>query len=361
MNERSANYCVILAGGTGRRLWPCSSKDKPKQFLDFFGVGRTLLQQTYDRFIKILPHENIYVSTFVGYVDLVKEQLPGVDDEHILAEPVQLSTAPAVAWATYHIASLNPNANMIITPVDQMIINERCFLDEIIQGLDFVQRTPNFLTLAVKPTVPEKEYGYIQIGEEVSGGYGRVKSFTEKPDLEFARMFVSSGEFFWNTGVFLWNVQTMLKSLADFIPNIAEKLENAERVERHEEEQLFVREYYPSSMYLSIDLVILERNENVFLKCGNFGWADIGSWTSLYEVLPKDEDNNVVGNSQVIMRDCKNNIVNVPEGKVVVLQGLEGYVLAEKGNVLVVCKNDDPSLARRLVNEVQIKFGEEFA
>ena len=354
------NYCVILAGGLGKRLWPSSRRHKPKQFLDFFGIGRTLLQQTYDRFIKIVPADHIYISTFTDYVDLVKEQLPLVDEEHILAEPVQLSTAPAVAWATYHIASIDPEANMVISPSDQQILNEEKFIQQVNEGLDFVKETPNFLALTVKPTVPETGYGYIQVdeGKEING-FKRVKSFTEKPDATFARMFVESGEFFWNTGLFMWNVRTMLRSLTDFIPNIAVKLSSKETMKR-EEELEFVKEYYPTNLYLSIDLVILEKNKNVYVKCCDFGWADMGSWSDLYDISEKDENNNVVINSRVVMQDCRNNIVKLPKGKVAVLQGLEGYVLAEKDNILLICKNGTPSLVRKLVNEVYAQWGEDY-
>jgi mannose-1-phosphate guanylyltransferase len=360
MTQANNTYCVILAGGLGKRLWPSSRRDKPKQFLDFFGVGRTLLQQTYDRFLKVVPAENIYISTFVEYVAWVKEQLPMIDDERILAEPVQLSTAPAVAWATYHIASINPTANMIISPSDQQILYDDRFVEQVNKGLSFVEKTPNFLALAVKPTVPETGYGYIQVGEDINeSGFGRVKSFTEKPDHEFARVFVESGEFFWNTGLFMWNVRTMLRSLTDFIPSIAVKLNSTGGMTR-EEELKFVQEYYPTNLYLSIDLVILERNSNVYVECCDFGWADMGSWSNLYDMSEKDDDENVVINSRVVMHDCRNNIVKLPKDKVAVLHGLDGYVLAEKNNVLLLCKNGDPSLVRRLVNEVQTQLGEDF-
>ncbi|MEG1860478.1 MAG: sugar phosphate nucleotidyltransferase [Bacteroidaceae bacterium] len=362
MTNSKNYYCVILAGGTGSRLWPCSRRNKPKQFHDFFGVGRTLLQQTYDRFAQIVPKDHIYITTFVEYVDLVKEQLPEVKRECILAEPVQLSTAPAVAWATYHIALTDPHANMIVTPSDQHIIHEDRFERQVKKGFEFVGRTPNFLALAVKPTIPETGYGYIQLGDEViDEDFTHVKSFTEKPDENFAKMFVESGEFVWNTGLFMWNVQTMMKALDGFMPNVTQVLEEHEHITSFEEEMKFVNEYYPSNAYLSIDLVILERNTNVFAVCGDFGWADVGSWTSLYDASPKDTDGNVlIDQSQAMLYDCQHNLIKLPENKVAVLHGLDGYVITEKDNILVICKKDDPSLIRRMLNDAQIKLGNEY-
>lgn len=358
MNRKKNLYCVILAGGVGKRLWPSSRKNKPKQFLDFFGVGRTLLQQTFDRFSKIIPSDHIYISTFSEYVDIVREQLPDIDPEQILAEPVQLSTAPAVAWAVYRIAAADPDANMIVSPSDQQIINEEHFLQQVEKGLAFVESTRNFLALAVKPTIPETGYGYIQLSDETTPeGFSRVQSFTEKPDPEFARMFVESGEFVWNTGLFMWNVQTMFASLERINPN---SLQFFQEKPTRAEELSFIDKYYPTSLYQSIDLVILEQNTNVFVATCDFGWADMGSWSNLYDMSQKDACNNVVINSKVIMHDCHNNIVKLSDGKVAVIQGLDGYVLVEKNNVILVCKNGDPSLVRKLVNETHSQLGEDF-
>lgn len=360
MNVDSCNYCVILAGGIGRRLWPSSTDRLPKQFIDIFGVGRTLLQQSYDRYARVVPPENIFVSTFADYAGLVEQQLPDLPKSNILTEPVQLGTGPAVAWANCHIEALNPDANIMISPSDLQILRQDDFEDSVARGFAFVASTDNFLALAVKPTFPETGYGYIQVSSDVAdGGFARVQSFTEKPDAQFARMFLESGEFFWNTGLFMWNVKTMHKILDELIPNMTTHLKEA-AISNRAQENAFVREYYPSNLYLSIDLIILEKAANVFVECGNFGWADLGQWGSLYDVSEKDAQGNVILNSRVIMHNCSNNIVRLPAGKVAVMQGLDGYILAEQGNVILLCKNGDPSVVRRLVNEAQITLGEPY-
>ena len=360
MDVKTNNYGVILAGGVGRRLWPDSTTHKPKQFLDLFGVGRTLLQQSYDRFLKIVPLQHIFVSTFTDYAKLVEEQLPDLPKENILVEPVQLGTGPAVAWANCHIEALDPSANIIISPSDLQILNENEFIDSVTKGFQFVSKTENFLALAVKPSFPETGYGYIQISDQVTAeGFAHVQSFTEKPDIQFAKMFVESGEFFWNTGLFMWNVKTMHTVLEKLIPNMMAHFEEATTLSQVQE-NAFIREYYPSSLYLSIDIIILEKATNVYAECGKFGWADLGQWGSLYDVSEKDDNGNVVLNSRVIMHDCKNNIIRLPKDKIAVLQGLDGFILAQQGDIIFLCKNGDASLVRRLVNEAQMALGEPY-
>ncbi len=354
------DYCLILAGGTGRRLWPYSRKDKPKQFLDFFGSGRTLLQQTYERFARFIPKENIYVSTFKDYYDLVREQLPELDDEHVLAEPVQLSTAPAVAWASYHISLRDPEANMVVAPADQWVMNEEAFAREVGEGLQFVATHPDFLAMAVKPSFPSTAYGYIQKGEAGGeSGFSRVQSFSEKPSAEFARVFLESGEFLWNTGLFLWNIQTMRRRLAELMPMAASRLENIVGGFTLEEERKFIKRFYPSNMRLSIDLVILERSSNVYVRECNFGWADIGGWNDVYSVEKHDVDGNaLVGSKRVMFTGSKGNLVNLPEGTAAVIDGLEGYLVSLSNNVLVICRN--PAQVRKLGNEAQMQLGNDF-
>lgn len=360
--RKNSDYCIILAGGVGRRLWPCSRQSLPKQFLDFFGTGHTLLQQTYDRFVRFISPDHILVSTYQGYADLVREQLPDLPAENVLAEPVQLSTAPAVAWASYHIYNRDPEANVVVTPADQHILDEERFARQIGEGLDYVEAHADFLAIGVKPTVPNTAYGYIQIGESqnVDGMY-KVESFSEKPAIEYARLFVESGEFLWNTGLFLWHTSTMMSLLRRITPLAAQRIEEAGTNLTAAQEVMLVREYYPTTLHRSIDLVILDKCENVCVKPCDFGWADIGCWPEIYEVAPKDADDNaVLASSKVLLSGCRNNVISMPENTAAVLKGLEGYLVALQGNVLVVCPNDDPAAVRRMVNEVQVQLGEEY-
>lgn len=361
--ERKNDYCIILAGGVGRRLWPCSRKDLPKQFLDFFGTGRTLLQQTYDRFVRFIPAENIYISTFADYVEEVHAQLPDVPFENILGEPVQLSTAPAASWASYHIALRHPDAAIVITPSDQHIVSEERFAEQLCAGLDFVRANEVFLSVGVKATQPNTGYGYIQRGEElIDGKLSRVKSFTEKPDTEYARMFVESGEFLWNTGLFLWHVRTMSKLMREPLPDMAKNSTETGRTLTPKEELDWIVRYYPAAKYRSIDLVILGETQPVYVQECDFGWADIGCWPELYKTCKKDADGNaVMSRSHVMFSGCSDNLVKLPDGMAAVIKGLDGYLVAQDGNVLVICPNDDPALMRRLVNEVQLHLGEEYA
>ena len=350
-----------MAGGVGRRLWPYSRKSLPKQFVDFFGTGRTLLQQTFDRYAKFIPAENIYVSTFTEYVDVVKQQLPELSETQILVEPVQLSTAPAAAWSALYLSRNFGDGNLIITPADQYIINEDRFVEQVSRGLEYVTTHDNFLAVGVTPTTPHTGYGYIQKDDATDGEYPLVKSFTEKPDLQFAEMFVASGEFLWNSGLFMCNLPTMLQMLAHELPTFAECIRKVkEGMSDAEVEHLF-RTTYPSMLHQSIDLLLLEKTKNVVVMACNFGWADVGSWPELHEVEQKDgDDNAVISPTRVLFDKAYGNLVCLPDAKAAVIAGLEGYLVAEKDGVLVICPNNDPAIVRRLVTEAQVKLGEEF-
>lgn len=341
------NYCVIMAGGIGSRFWPYSRKNKPKQFLDFFGTGQTLLQLTFDRYSKIVPSGNIFIATNSQYVDLVKEQLPQLEDRQILPEPARRNTAPCIAWASAHIQKMNPNANVIVAPADHLILKENEFIKAITQGLEFVAQSPQLLTLGIKPNRPETGYGYIQIADEKQGDFFKVKTFIEKPQLEFAEVFVESDEFYWNSGIFLWNVNTILDSFQAHMPDMYDKIMTGD-------EDI---ESWPN---ISIDYAIMEKAENVYVQLCNFGWADLGTWGSLHEASPKDQHKNVIINGHTLLYNCENNIIAMPEGKLAVLQGLEDYLVADTGNVLLVCRKNDESIIRRYVNDVQVKLGDEF-
>ena len=360
--ENSQNYCVILAGGRGRRLWPSSREACPKQFIDFFGTGRTQLQATYDRVIKLLPKENIYICTCKEYLDMAKQQLPEVPERNVMVEPIHRNTAPSVAWAAMRIHKKNPEANVLVLPSDQMVLNESSFLRNVEIGFSYVSENDVLLVMGVKPTRPEPGYGYIQLGDlSCKPDVYAVKSFTEKPEREFATMFMQSGEFYWNTGIFQANVRYLLQSFEGIFQEVLRTLRYKKIEYTYEEEMAFVIENYPRYPNISLDYAVLEQGKNVFVMKCDFGWADLGTWHAIYESMSKVEGDNVIIDSDVMMEDCNNNVIKLPKGKVGVFNGLEGYIVADQGNVLMICKKgDDSSLVRKYVNEVRLKYGDEF-
>ena len=356
------NFCVILAGGRGQRLWPASRNNYPKQFIDFFGTGKTMLQTTYERFAKILPKENIYICSCKGYLDLLNEQLPGLPEENILLEPIHRNTAPSVAWATMRILRRDPQANIVVTPSDQLVLNLDSFYHSVNVGIGYVAENDVLLAMGVKPTRPEPGYGYIQLGDQsCKPEVFKVKSFTEKPERDFATMFMESGEFYWNTGIFISNARHLIKNFEDIFPTVLRNLKTEKPNYSYEEEMAYVAENYPRYPNLSLDYAILEQSKDVYVMKCNFGWADLGTWHAIYEVMSKVKDDNVVMDSEVILEDCHNNIIRLPKGRLGVFNGLEGYIVAEEGDVLLICKkSDNSSMVKKYVNEVRLKYGEKF-
>ncbi len=360
MVENRDKYCVIMGGGIGSRFWPFSRRTLPKQFLDFFGTGRSLLQQTFDRFNKIIPTENIFVVTNEMYAELAQKQLPELQPEQILLEPARRNTAPCIAWASYHIRALNPNANIVVAPSDHLILKENEFLEAIEKGLEFVADSDRLLTLGIKPNRPETGYGYIQIAEQEKETFYKVKTFTEKPELDLAKVFVESGEFYWNSGLFLWNVNSILKAIEHLLPELSAKLSAGEPAYGTPQERTFIEENFPACPNVSIDFGVMEKADNVYVSLGDFGWSDLGTWGSLYDLSDKDANGNAALVAQTILYHCKNNIVALPKDKLAVIDGLEGYLIAESGNVLLICKKDEEHAIRKYVNDTQIKMGEEY-
>ena len=273
--------------------------------------------------------------------------MPQLSESQILLEPIRRNTAPCIAWASIHIQQLNPEANIIVAPADHLILKETEFIEAITKGLEFVAQSPQLLTLGIKPNRPETGYGYIQIDEEKQGDFYKVKTFIEKPQLEFAKVFVESDEFYWNSGIFIWNVNTILKAFDTYMPEICETF-------KRNESDL---EALPN---ISIDYAIMEKADNVYVQLCNFGWADLGTWGALHEASPKDQHKNVIINGHTMLYDCQNSIIAMPQGKLAVLQGLEDYLVADTNNVLLICKKDEESTIRRYVNDIQIKLGDEF-
>ena len=360
MNQN--NFCIILAGGKGRRLWPSSREAKPKQFVDFFGTGRTQLQATFDRFARLLPAENIFVCTNREFYAMVREQLTEVPEHNILVEPVNRNTAPSVAWADMRILHSNPRAIVIIAPSDQYVVNEELFDRCVETGFSYVSENDVLLAMGVKPTRPEPGYGYIQLGDpSCKSGVYQVKSFTEKPERDFATMFMESGEFYWNTGIFLANARCLIKKFEALFPVVLRNLDKELPNYSYEEELEYVEKNYSSYPNLSLDYAILEQSSDVYVMKCDFGWADLGTWHAIYEFLQKTDSDNVVIDSEVMLDDCQNNIIKLPKGRLGVINGLDGYIVAEEDNVLLICKKGDSSaLVRKYVNEVQMKYGDKF-
>lgn len=358
--EQKNNYCVIMAGGIGSRFWPYSRNSKPKQFLDFFGTGRSLIQLTFDRFRQVVPTENILIVSNRQYKDLIKEQLPEIDETQILLEPMRRNTAPCIYYAVSRIKAKTDKANIIVAPSDHLILKEGDFLDAIKQGLDFVEKNDSLLTLGIKPSRPETGYGYIQVAEG-EGVIHKVKTFTEKPDKELAKVFYESGEFFWNSGIFLWNLQTIEKAFKDLLPDIASRFESGKDKYCTDHENDFITEIYPSCQNISIDYGVLEKAKNVNVLCSDFGWSDLGTWGSLFELSPKaDDDNNVIMKGMVNVYDSHNNIIAVPEGHLAVVEGLDDYIVAQDGKVLLICRKSEEQKIRQIVNDVEVMFKGDF-
>lgn len=360
MATNKDKFCVIMGGGIGSRFWPFSRKNLPKQFLDFFGTGRSLLQQTFDRFNKLIPTENILVVTNDLYADLVKQQLPELAPEQILLEPTRRNTAPCIAWAAYHIQALNPNANIVVAPSDHLILKETEFLSAIEKELEFVSQSENLLTLGIKPNRPETGYGYIQIAEQTGDNFYKVKTFTEKPELELAKVFVESGEFYWNSGIFMWNVKSIINAINTLVPEISSKLEPGKEAYCTPKEKAYIDENFPACPNVSVDFGIMEKAENVYVSLGDFGWSDLGTWGSLYELSEKDKEGNITLKCNTLLYNSKNNIIVLPDNKLAVIEGLDNYLIAESDNVLLICKKDEEHAIRKYVNDAQLKMGEDY-
>jgi len=354
------NYCVIMGGGIGSRFWPFSRENRPKQFLDFFGSGRSLIQQTFDRFNQIIPTENIFIATNKNYAELVKEQLPEISDNQILLEPTRRNTAPCIAYAAYRIQAINPNANIVVTPADHLILQEQNFLKIIQKGLNFAAQYPSLLTIGLKPIRPETGYGYIQTQEGGTDNIQKVKAFTEKPDKDLAIVFYESGEFFWNSGIFIWNVQSILEAFRKYIPEMANRLSHDLSVYNTPAEAAFIEEHYPTLQNISIDYGIMEKADNVYMLMADFGWSDLGTWGSLYDLSEKDENQNAVLKCKSLFVESENNLLTLPEKKLAVIQGLNDYIIAESDEILLICKKSDEQRIKQFVADISMKYGEAY-
>ena len=360
MNQH--RYCVIMCGGVGTRFWPFSRQDKPKQFLDFFGTGRSLLQMTFDRIKNSVDPQNIILVTNREYAEIIKEQLPEVTDSNILLEPARRNTAPCVCWAAKHIYALDPDAVIVTLPSDHLVLKEKEFRQAIEEGFEFVEEGNRLLTLGITPSYPHTGYGYIQQGnpEKDFPGIFKVKSFVEKPAFDMAKLFVDSGEFFWNAGIFLWSAHSILEAFDKLAPKIAQTLNAPDGVYATPKEPEFINRHFPDCINISVDYAIMEKAQNVFVKTTEFGWSDLGTWKALYETSPHNQEGNVTQNCKVIASDCSGTIFAEENDKIIVAAGLKDYIVADTDKALLIYPLSEEQKIRNIVNDVKSRFGEDF-
>jgi|SRR5690348_3577878 mannose-1-phosphate guanylyltransferase len=355
------NYVAIMAGGIGSRFWPVSRQDYPKQFLDLLNTGRTLIQSTYDRFAQFIPRENIYVVTSIQYKEIVEKQLPDLTPQNILAEPSRKNTAPCVAYISYKLHQLNPKSNLICAPADHLILDNTSFIKVSLEALGFTDKNNALVTLGIKPTSPNTGYGYIQYEQyAVSDNVYKVKTFTEKPDIELAKQFLISGDFLWNAGIFAWKTESIISSFAKYLPEIHELFDSEKQNLVTKDETSAIEKIYPQCANISIDYGILEKADNVFVIPSSFGWSDLGTWGSAYENLQKDYFENAVTGDHVIVFDSSKNMVHAIKDKLVVLQGLSDFIVIDTPDALLICQKEKEQNIKEYVAEVKRNKGEKF-
>lgn len=352
-------YAVIMAGGVGSRFWPMSTQEYPKQFHDMLGTGDSLIQKTFSRLERLIPTENILISTNKRYKSLVKEQLENVTTKQLLLEPCMRNTSPCILYAALKIHAMNPDGVMIIAPSDHWIENEVEFINNIETSFEFCQQNDVLMTLGIQPSSPNTGYGYIQFKNNDSE-IKKVKQFTEKPDLETAKKFVESGEYLWNAGIFIWSVKSILKAFETSLPEMHSLFCTANNVYNTEFEDDFIDTNYDKAENVSIDYGILEKATNVHVLPVNFDWNDLGTWGSLYNKLPKDEQQNAAVGGETMFRNASNNMVRTQSGKRVVIQGLNDYIVIEKDDVLLICPKSDEQDIKQITSQVKEEFGGEF-
>lgn len=355
-------YAIIMAGGIGSRFWPISRTSHPKQFIDILGTGKTLIQNTYDRFLKICPKENIYVVTNEIYTGLVKKQLPDMADNQVLTEPVMRNTAPCIAYGSFKIENLDPDAAIVVAPSDHLILDEPAFISAIEKSLEVATKNNCLITLGIKPSRPDTGYGYIQYTDNaLQDDFYKVKTFTEKPTLEIAKNFIQSGDFLWNAGIFVWSAKAIVNAFGQYLPDMHEIFADARSVYNTAEEKTLVHKSYQQCANISIDYGIMEKADNVYVLPSEFGWSDLGTWASIYELADKDYVGNaVIPSEKVIMYDSSNCMVNVPGEKLVILQGLHDYIVVEANNTLLICPRSQEQNVKKVVADVKQQFGTKY-
>lgn len=343
-----------MAGGIGSRFWPKSRHNSPKQFIDILGIGKSLLQLTYDRFLKLCPAENIFIVTNGQYKELVLSQLPGIAAENILCEPSRNNTAPCIAYATFKLAAKDPHARMVVAPSDHFILKEDVFIDKVKLALDTAAHKEMLLTLGITPSRPDTGYGYIKFEKQGDNGVHKVSLFTEKPDMEKAREFVQDGNYVWNAGIFIWRAETAKEAFRQFCPDIYSIFEKGEAVYNTPAEQAFINENYPGSPNTSIDYAIMEKAGNVATIPADFGWSDLGTWASLYEAADKENgDGNVAAGGSIQLQDTSDCIIHLPENKLAVIRGLKNFIVVDDKDVLLIYPKQHEQEIKKVTEELR--------
>ena len=339
MHDSTNTYVAIMAGGIGSRFWPASREERPKQFLDILGVGKSLIRLTFERFLKLCPASNIFIVTNKQYAGLVKEHLPELSDNQILTEPSRNNTAPCIAYTAFKLEALNPEANLVVAPSDHIILKEDIFVSTLQKGLAFTAANDALLTLGITPTRPDTGYGYIEVASNADTAGDEplsVEAFKEKPDRSTAQQYLDSGNYFWNAGIFVWRVGNLLKAFAENAPEIHQILGAGAEHYNTPQEQAFIDEAYPTTPSISVDYAIMEKANNVFTIPSDFGWSDLGTWASLHAESAKDDQDNVIQCSSFQLIDTQNTLIRAPHGKQIVIGGLDNYIVVDEGDILLI-------------------------
>jgi mannose-1-phosphate guanylyltransferase len=357
----SNNYVVIMAGGIGSRFWPMSRQEYPKQFLDILDSGKTLIQWTYARFESLIPPQNIFVVTSQEYTQIVREQLPDLPASNILGEPSRKNTAPCIAYISFKLMMMNPKASLIVAPADHLILDTKAFTKVCLEALSFVNKHNAFITLGIKPSQPNTGYGYIQFEQHsVTDNVYKVKTFTEKPNLELAKTFLASGDFLWNAGIFVWKVKNIISAFEKYLPEMYEVFSAEKDAFNTPEEKRALEHIYPLCTNISIDFGIMEKADNVYVIPSSFGWSDLGTWNSAYDNLERDYLGNAVAGKNVVVIDATHCMVHAPDGKLLVLQGLDNFIVVDTDDVLLICKRDKEQEIKDYVAEVKRNIGDQY-
>ena len=359
--QNKHHYVAIMAGGIGSRFWPMSRTAYPKQFLDVLNTGKTLIQWTYERYTQFIPAENIYIVTSEEYVSIVEKQLPNLPKENILAEPSKKNTAPCIAYISFKLAQKDPQATFVVAPSDHLILEQENFQKIVEQSLDFVSNIKALATLGIKPTNPNTGYGYIQYeGLEVSKGVYKVKTFTEKPTVEIAASFLASGDFLWNAGIFAWKASTIIAAFEKYQPEMFELFDGEKANFNTASEKQSIQKIYPQCVNISIDIAIMEKADNVYVIPASFGWSDLGTWNSAYEAMEKDYFANAVASDNVIVIDATKCMINAPKDKLVVVQGLDDFIVVDTKDVLLICSKEKEQSIKEYVAEGKRHKGDKY-